>query len=66
MCLFFCAFELHPEYRLIIAANRDYFRKLQAFCREAPDGFALRPLMAQVAGHQLAILDGLPVRPLPQ
>ena len=62
------AAERHADSMIaaIIAANRDYFRKLQAFCREAPDGFALRPLMAQVAGHQLAILDGLPVRPLPQ
>jgi uncharacterized protein with NRDE domain len=25
MCLFFCAFELHPTFRLIIAANRDEF-----------------------------------------
>jgi uncharacterized protein with NRDE domain len=25
MCLFFCAFEVHPKFRLIIAANRDEF-----------------------------------------
>ncbi len=25
MCLFFCAFDIHPVYRIIIAANRDEF-----------------------------------------
>jgi uncharacterized protein with NRDE domain len=41
MCLFFCAFEIHPKYRLIVAANRDEFyeRPSQpaAYWAEAPE-----------------------------
>lgn len=48
MCLFFCAFEIHPTYRLIIAANRDEFyeRPSQpaAFWSEAPELLAGRDL----------------------
>lgn len=53
--------EQHAEAMIetIIAANRDYFRRLQAFCLDAPAEFALRPLLAAVAGHQLKVLDGL-------
>ena len=40
MCLFFCAFEIHPTYRLIIAANRDEFyerpSRPASFWPEAP------------------------------
>ena len=48
MCLFFCAFELHPEYRLIIAANRDEFYERPSqpagFWPEAPHLLAGRDL----------------------
>lgn len=48
MCLFFCAFEIHPTYRLIIAANRDEFyeRPSQpaAFWPEAPELLAGKDL----------------------
>jgi uncharacterized protein with NRDE domain len=48
MCLFFCAFEFHPKYRLIIAANRDEFydRPSQpaSFWPEAPDLLAGKDL----------------------
>jgi uncharacterized protein with NRDE domain len=48
MCLFFCAFELHPEYRLLIAANRDEFYERPSqparFWPEAPDLLAGRDL----------------------
>jgi len=48
MCLFFCAFEIHPKYRLIIAANRDEFyeRPSQpaAFWPEAPELLAGKDL----------------------
>lgn len=43
----------------IIAANRDYFLKLQAFGNGAPPTLPLRTLLAEVATHQLAVLDGL-------
>lgn len=43
----------------IIAANRNYFLRLQAFCHDAPADFPLRPLLAAVARHQLGILDSL-------
>ena len=48
MCLFFCAFEIHPEYRLIVAANRDEFyeRPSQpaAFWPESPELLAGKDL----------------------
>jgi len=48
MCLFFCAFEIHPTFRLIIAANRDEFydRPSQpaAFWPESPDLLAGKDL----------------------
>ena len=48
MCLFFCAFEIHPTYRLIVAANRDEFyeRPSQpaAFWPESPDLLAGKDL----------------------
>jgi uncharacterized protein with NRDE domain len=48
MCLFFCAFELHPTFRLIIAANRDEFydRPSQpaAFRPESPELLAGKDL----------------------
>jgi len=48
MCLFFCAFEIHPVYRLIIAANRDEFyerpSRPAAFWPEAPELLAGRDL----------------------
>lgn len=41
MCLFFCAFEIHPTYRIIIAANRDEFydrpSRPACFWPEAPE-----------------------------
>lgn len=55
------AAEQHAETLIaaIIAANRNYFHRLQAFCHGAPAGFPLRPLLAAVAGHQLGILETL-------
>ncbi|MBP8696841.1 MAG: NRDE family protein [Syntrophobacterales bacterium] len=48
MCLFFCAFEVHPQYRLIIAANRDEFyerpSRPAAFWPEAPELLAGKDL----------------------
>lgn len=48
MCLFFCAFEIHPKFRLIVAANRDEFydRPSQpaAFWPESPDLLAGKDL----------------------
>jgi hypothetical protein len=53
--------EQHAETLIaaIIAANREYFSRLRTFCHEAPAEFALRPLLADVAGHQLGILETL-------
>lgn len=48
MCLFFCAFEFHPKYRLIIAANRDEFydrpSQRASFWPEAPELLAGKDL----------------------
>lgn len=48
MCLIFCAYETHPVYRLIIAANRDEFYDRPtapaAFWDDAPDLLAGRDL----------------------
>lgn len=48
MCLFFCAFEIHPAYRLVIAANRDEFYERPSqpasFWPEAPELLAGRDL----------------------
>jgi uncharacterized protein with NRDE domain len=49
MCLFFCAFEIHPVYRIIIAANRDEFydrpSRPVSFWPEAPGLLAGRDLL---------------------
>ena len=48
MCLFFCAFEIHPTYRLIVAANRDEFYERPSqpadFWPESPDLLAGKDL----------------------
>jgi uncharacterized protein with NRDE domain len=48
MCLFFCAFEIHPKYRLIVAANRDEFydrpSRPAAFWSESPELLAGKDL----------------------
>jgi|WetSurMetagenome_2_1015567.scaffolds.fasta_scaffold51014_3 uncharacterized protein with NRDE domain len=48
MCLFFCAFDIHPKYRLIIAANRDEFynrpSRPAGFWPEAPELLAGKDL----------------------
>jgi hypothetical protein len=55
------AAELHAESMIeaIIAANRKYYQRMQAFCSNSPAEFELRPLLADVAGHQLTVLAGL-------
>jgi hypothetical protein len=44
---------------LIIDENRKYYEELRAFCAEQQTDYPLRPLFAQVAAHQLDVLDGL-------
>lgn len=44
---------------VIITENRNYFEELHAFCQIQQEQYPLRPLFAQVAGHQLQVLDGL-------
>ena len=48
MCLFFCAFEIHPTYRLIVAANRDEFYERPSqpadFWPDSPDLLAGKDL----------------------
>jgi uncharacterized protein with NRDE domain len=48
MCLLFCAFEVHPKYRLIVAANRDEFydrpSRPAGFWPEAPELLAGKDL----------------------
>ena len=50
MCLLFLAYDTHPRYRLILAANRDEFYERPtaqaAFWPEAPDILAGRDLKA--------------------
>lgn len=57
------AAELHAETLItaIIAANRDYYQRMQAFCSNSPAEFELRPLFADVAGHQLSVLGALQI-----